>query len=89
MDSLVRWLTAVVVYDAYASIMTMKCNSACARFLEAAFWSLERDGERVSDFIEESIIWREKIGADRLRKEDVLDQGNKGAIVVKGHDRNR
>lgn len=63
--------------------------NACARFLEAAFWSLEHDGQRVSDFIEESIVWREKIGADRLRKEDVLDQGKNGAIIVKGHDRSR
>lgn len=63
--------------------------TATARFLEAAFWSLERDGTRVSDFIEQSIDWREKIGADRLRKEDVVDQGNKGAIIVKGHDLSR
>ena len=57
--------------------------------MEAAFWSLERDGTRVSDFIEQSIDWRERIGADRLRKEDVLDQGRKGAILVKGHDLSR
>ncbi|CAM9712566.1 unnamed protein product [Ectocarpus sp. 13 AM-2016] len=62
---------------------------ALGRFLEAAFWSLEHDGKRVSDFIEESIAWREKIGADRLRKEDVVDQGCRGAIIVKGHDLSR
>lgn len=59
------------------------------RFLEAAFWALEHDGTRVSDFIEQSISWREKIGADRLRKEDVFDEGIKGAIIVKGHDLSR
>eukprot|EP00903_Cladosiphon_okamuranus_P010915 g10310.t1 len=59
---------------------------ALGRFLEAAFWSLEHNGTRVSDFIEQSIDWREKIKADRLRKEDVIDQGGNGAIIVKGHD---
>lgn len=57
--------------------------------MEAAFWCLEHDGQRVSDYVEASIAWREKIGADRLRKEDVIDQGKKGAIIVKGHDRSR
>ncbi|CAN0191654.1 unnamed protein product [Pylaiella littoralis] len=59
---------------------------ALGRYLEAAFWSLEHDGHRVSRFIEETIAWREKVRADRLRKEDVLDEGKKGAIIVKGHD---
>ncbi|CAM9153266.1 unnamed protein product, partial [Hapterophycus canaliculatus] len=62
---------------------------ALGRYLEAAFWSLERDGKRVSTFIEESIAWREMIGADRLKKEDVVDQGEKGSIIVKGHDLSR
>lgn len=59
------------------------------RFLEAAFWSLECDGKRLSDFIEESIAWREAIGAHRLLGKDVAEQGHNGAILVKGHDRNR
>ncbi|CAM9891454.1 unnamed protein product [Scytosiphon promiscuus] len=62
---------------------------ALGRYLEAAFWSLERDGKRVSDYVEESIAWRETIGADRLKKEDVIVQGGKGSIIVKGHDLSR
>lgn len=59
------------------------------RFLEAAYWSLEQDGKRVSDLIEESIAWRETVGAHRLRKEDVAAVAGKGAILVKGVDLRR
>lgn len=60
------------------------------RFLEAAFWSLEHDGgKRVSEFIENTIAWRESIGAHCIRKEDVAMLGAKGTIFVKGHDLHR
>lgn len=59
------------------------------RFLEAAFWSLEHDGRRLSDLIEESIAWRESTRANRLGKEDVFAQGSSGTILVKGHDLDR
>lgn len=78
-----------VVHASEHSAESSSAVAGATRFLEAAFWSLERDGTRVSDFIEQSIDWREKIKADRLRKEDVLDQGSKGAIIVKGHDLSR
>lgn len=61
----------------------------CVRFLEAAYWSLEHDGKRVSDFVADSIAWRESVGAHRLKKEDVAAEGAKGTILVKGHDLQR
>lgn len=59
------------------------------RFLEAAYWSLEHDGRRVSDVVAESIAWRETVGAHRIRKENVAAVGAKGTILVKGVDLRR
>lgn len=61
----------------------------CVRFLEAGYWSLEHDGKRVSDSLADSIAWRESVGANRLKKEDVVAEGTKGTILVKGHDLHR
>lgn len=59
------------------------------RYLEAAYWKMEGDGKRVVDTLEESIAWRESVRAHKLRKEDVIVRGAKGAILVKGHDLQR
>lgn len=69
--------------------MCTLCCSIVVRFLEAAYWSLEHDGKRVSELIEESIAWRETVGAHRIRKENVAAVGIKGAILVKGIDLRR
>lgn len=60
-----------------------------SRFLEASFWSLEHEGKRVVDAIDEAIAWRESAGLDRLSAVDVSDHGANGAILVKGYDLER
>ena len=59
------------------------------RYLEGAYWKMEHDGKRVVDVFEETIAWRESVRAHKLRKEDVVLRGAKGAILVKGHDLQR
>lgn len=79
-------------FSAGAGTFPLPCGLFCfiaVRFLEAAYWSLEHDGKRVSELVEESIAWRETVGAHRIRKEDVAAVGVKGTILVKGVDLRR
>ncbi|KAG5193010.1 CRAL-TRIO domain-containing protein [Tribonema minus] len=70
------------------------------RFIEGAFWNLEHKGVPVSALIEETVAWRESVGAHaitpaslgaRARGRDIVGPLapalRAGAIVVHGRDR--
>ncbi|CAM9596459.1 unnamed protein product [Choristocarpus tenellus] len=62
-------------------------NITLCRYLEAANWVLELDGKKVAQYIEDTVRWREQLGAHRLRAADAYS--STGIIFVKGHDLER
>lgn len=67
----------------------MVYTTRSCRFLEAYYWSLEHDGKRVVDAVDEAISWRELSGVHLITRDDVASYGASGGILVKGHDLER